>query len=149
MLAIYPDGSLVPYSKGDDITAEALLADGVKDTLSFGPILVEDYKYGNALYDGHLVVRNPRNSIGMVEPGHYVVILCDGRETNSAGLTFRSLADLYMNEGCSVAYNLDGGLTAIIVFMGECINDHLSDDNQLRFRSVPEIIYFATSDLVP
>ncbi len=149
MAAVYPDGRLVCYTADDNITAEDLIAAGVKDTFSFGPILLSDNMYGSNLYGHRLAVANPRTAIGMVEPGHYVVILCDGRQPSSSGLTFRSLADLFETEGCTDAYALDGGQSSAMIFMGNYINTHMNDDNGQYFRPLSEIIYFGTSNQVP
>ena len=105
--------------------------------------------YGSNLYGHRLAVANPRTAIGMVEPGHYVVILCDGRQPSSSGLTFRSLADLFETEGCTDAYALDGGQSSAMIFMGNYINTHMNDDNGQYFRPLSEIIYFGTSNQVP
>ena len=149
MIAIYPDGSLICYSAEDNITCDDLVSAGVKDTLSFGPILLSGGDYGNDLYTNFLSHPNPRNGIGMVEPGHYVVILSDGRQPASAGLSLKSMADLFKAEGCTEAYNLDGGQSATMMFMGEFVNTHLNDYEGIFFRALPEILYFGTSDLVP
>ena len=149
MMAVYPDGYLKCYTSDDGITAEDMLSAEVKNTLSFGPILLSNQQYGNSLYEDRLCAKNPRNSIGMIEQGHYVVILCDGRDPVNSGLTFRSLTDIHYAEGCVEAYNLDGGLSSIMIFMGECINEHFIDEYGKSFRALPEIIYFGTSDLVP
>jgi|GEM_PF-1161460 len=149
MMAIYPDGSLICYSNEDSVTYEDLINDGVKNTLSFGPILLSDSEYGNDIYTNLLSHPNPRNGIGMIEPGHYVVILADGRQPRSAGLSLKSMADLFKEEGCVEAYNLDGGQSATMMFMGEFVNTHINDYEGIFFRALPEIIYWGTSDLVP
>ncbi len=149
MMAIYPDGSFVCYTNEDEITAQELLDSGVQDTLSFGPILISDEKYGTELTSHFLCRQNPRNSIGMIEPGHYVFIVSEGRMPESSGLTLRSLAELFKQEGCPVAYNLDGGQSVAMMFMGEYVNTHDGDVFSGYFRTLPEVIYFGTSDLVP
>jgi hypothetical protein len=62
----------------------------------------------------------------MVEPGHFVVIVCDGA---AAGIQFGHVflpefAQLFVDQGCTTAYNLDGGVSACMVFMGEQLNQH-------------------------
>ena len=47
-----------------------LLADGVRDVFSFGPVLVENGQVNQASGEHRLSRRNnPRTGIGMVEPG--------------------------------------------------------------------------------
>ena len=47
----------------------------------------------------------------------------DGRQTGySAGMTMAQLADLFYQMGCKAAFNLDGGQTAVMAWMGETAN---------------------------
>jgi len=149
MMAIYPDGSLVCYTAEDNIRYEDLLYDGVRDTLSFGPVLINKGDYGNNIYSHFLAGANPRCALGMIEPGHYVLIVVDGRQPGSTGITLKRLADLFLEKGCSVAYNLDGGQSATMMFMGEYVNTHDNDYSCKTFRIIGEIVFFGTSDLVP
>ncbi|MBN2878446.1 MAG: phosphodiester glycosidase family protein [Clostridia bacterium] len=149
MMAIYPDGSLVCYTAEDNIRYEDLLYDGVRDTLSFGPMLINHSDYGKNIYSHFLAGANPRCSLGMIEPGHYVLIVVDGRQPGSTGITLKRLADLFLEKGCSVAYNLDGGQSATMMFMGEYVNTHDNDYSCKTFRIIGEIVFFGTSDLVP
>lgn len=56
--------------------------------------------------------KNPRCGIGQIAPGHFVAILADGRQDNySNGLTLTQFAELFIEEGCTMAYNLDGGVS--------------------------------------
>ena len=143
MLAIYPDGRFVTYEKGDTISADGLIEDGVMNTFSFGPVLVEDGFLSPSAPNSKVAVRNPRSAIGMVEPGHYVSIVVDGRSSKSRGLTTVALGELFADEGCDVAYNLDGGGTISAVFMGNMMK--LST----HYRNIPDMLYFGSSDLVP
>ena len=149
MMAIYPDGSLLCHTADENIRYEEFLYAGVRDTLSFGPILLTKGEYGNDIYTNFLAGANPRCALGMVEPGHYVIILADGRQPNSSGITLKRLADLFIEEGCVEAYNLDGGQSAAMMFMGEYVNTHQFDYTGSGFRAIGEIVYFGTSDLVP
>jgi exopolysaccharide biosynthesis protein len=60
----------------------------------------------------------------MVEPGHYVYIMVEGRmeKTRSQGITMKELAKLMRAKGCENAINLDGGQTAVLIFMGQQLN---------------------------
>jgi exopolysaccharide biosynthesis protein len=84
----------------------------------------------------------------MVEPNHFVVICCDGRSIRSKGLKLRALADIFSELGCTEAYNLDGGQSMSLVFMGELLNDHSDDRGDSSLRRMPEIVYIGESDLV-
>jgi len=45
------------------------------------------------------------------------------QETYSEGLTMVQLSELMHELGCSVAYNLDGGQSAEMIFQGEMLNE--------------------------
>lgn len=143
MLAIYPDGTFETYEKGDTISAERLIEDGVKTSLSFGPVLVEDGFLSTSAPISKVAVRNPRSAIGMVEPGHYVSIVVDGRSSESRGLTTVALGELFVDEGCTVAYNLDGGGTVSVTFLGNMM------ELKTHYRNIPDMLYFGSSDIVP
>ncbi len=152
LLAMYPDGTMVVFSNSDKITYGELIDAGVVNTLSFGPILLKDSEKAEACVDPGYYISgaNPRCAWGMVEPGHYVNIVADGRQPSvSRGMSFYTLSDYFQSLGCSVAYNLDGGQTAAISFMGKFLNTHQNDVMYQNHRPVQEIIYFGTSDLVP
>ena len=120
---------------GDDLTMRIyhpreisgldLMDSGVVTSYSFGPILVENGQV-NPDADKHRVFKeNPRCGVGMVEPGHFVAIVSDGRdETRAFGYTLGEFAQLFVDQGAQIAYNLDGGSSAAMVFMGEHINWH-------------------------
>ena len=62
-------------------------------------------------------------------------------------------AQLFVDQGCTTAYNLDGGVSACMVFMGEQLNQHgnkrvgtYQDSYQRR---VPDGLVWGYSDQVP
>jgi len=109
-LAILSDGTFQIVDE-DTTSAESLLNEGALQVLSFGPALVND---GEIAVSQNTEVEqaktsNPRTAIGMISPLHYVIIVSDGRTSKSEGLSLYQLAGLFKEEGCTVAYNLDGG----------------------------------------
>ena len=120
--AIYPDGGVRLFQNGET-TGKALEAEGARDVLSFGPILVQNGEISprsSAFGD----VDNPRTAFGMVEKGHYWCVLLEGRlaSTYSQGGSCMWMADTMKRLGCTQAINLDGGQTACMIFMGQRIN---------------------------
>ena len=153
-LAIYPDMSMRIFAKWET-RAKTLLEDGVENTFSFGPTLInngvvnDDAKY-------HRIRRiNPRAGIGYYEPGHYLAIVVDGRQKEySVGLPIEDFAALFVQYGCPLAYNLDGGLSAGMIFMGEQLNSHSGQrsgaKNDISYqRAVPDGLMFGYSEQVP
>ena len=80
-----------------------------------GPVLVERrVSCLRARPNSKVAVRNPRSAIGMVEPGSLCQHSGGWHEARkSRGLTTVALGELFADEGCKVAYNLDGGGTDI------------------------------------
>jgi exopolysaccharide biosynthesis protein len=145
-LAFYPDGSLRVF-KPKTTTPQKLLGDGVKNTFSFGPTLIDGGKIQSGLDRHRLRRNNPRTAVGMIEPNHYVVVVVDGRQKNySAGMTLTELANVFKQYGCQVAYNLDGGRSATMSFMGKNISKY--GGSLTGQRNVPDALMFGYSDLV-
>ena len=108
-LAIYKDGSFkVIYE--NEISADQLVKDGVVNLLAFGPSLVED---GVITVDtnsevGQSMASNPRTAIGIIDENHYIIVVSDGRTSESEGLSLYQLAEVMKSYGVKTAYNLDG-----------------------------------------
>lgn len=148
-LAIYEDGTMKIYDE-TKTNAEDLIKQGVKDTLSFGPVLVRDGKaeadYDVYAVDGDNIIRNniasenPRTGIGYYDKYHYCFIVVDGRkEGYSKGVTLREFAKIFENLGCEIAYNLDGGNSSNMYFMGNKVN--VSSQPGDGEREISDIVY--------
>ena len=147
MLAFMPDGSLKVYHSWEK-TAQEFIDEGVQTVYSFGPYLLLDGKVSERAYANN-ENKNPRCAIGMVEPGHYVAIMCEGRLKRSAGVTISYLAKMMRAKGCQVAFNMDGGQTAVIVFMGKQLNQiGAYDGGKTNSRPTSEVLGFGTSEQV-
>jgi exopolysaccharide biosynthesis protein len=143
--AIYGDGTMKTFTK-TQTTAGRLLSDGAAQAFSFGPMMLDGN--GKVLKKFSLPaiwVTNPRTGIGYIEPDHFVLIVVDGRNPKQGrkGMKQAEFAQLFANLGCKSAYNLDGGGSATMVFMGKVIN-HPSD--KAGERSVGDIAYFGESE---
>lgn len=147
MLAFMPDGSLKVYRSWEK-TAQEFIDEGVQTVYSFGPYLLLDGKVSERAYANN-ENKNPRCAIGMVEPGHYVAIMCEGRLKRSAGVTISYLAKMMRAKGCQVAFNMDGGQTAVMVFMGKQLNQiGAYDGGKTNSRPTSEVLGFGTSEQV-
>ena len=142
-LVIYQDGSMEVIREGDT-TAEELLENGAVQVMCFGPGLVEDGEV--AVSDGEEVGQsmrsNPRTAIGWISDNHYVLVVSDGRTSESAGLSLYQLAQFMDSLGCKTAYNLDGGGSSTMVFNGNVINNPTSGHG-IKERSVSDIVYIS------
>ena len=141
-LAIYKDGSFkVIYE--DQISAEQLVNDGVVNLLAFGPALVEN---GEIAVDtntevGQAMASNPRTAIGMIDENHYIIVVSDGRTSESEGLSLYQLAEVMKSYGAKTAYNLDGGGSSTLYFNGQVINKPTTGGNKISERAVSDIVY--------
>ena len=148
MLAFFEDGRLDVF-RSYEITAQELVDQGAYAVYSFGPYLMKDGKLSAMAYNSNDAL-NPRCAVGMVEPGHYVAIMAEGRlKDRSAGLTVSYLAKLMRAKGCQNAFNLDGGQTAVMIFMGKQINKiGAYDGGKTNSRKTCEIMGVGYSDQV-
>ena len=141
-LAIYKDGSFkIIYE--DQVSADQLVKDGVVNLLAFGPFLVEN---GEIVVDtnsevGQSMSSNPRTAIGIIDENHYIIIVSDGRTSESEGLSLYQMAEIMKSYGVKTAYNLDGGGSSTLYFNGQVINKPTTNGNTISERSVSDIVY--------
>ena len=141
-LAIYKDGSFkIIYE--DQISAEQLVKDGVINLLAFGPALVEngEIAVGKNQEVGQAMASNPRTAIGIIDENHYIIVVSDGRTSESEGLTLYQLAEVMKSYGAKTAYNLDGGGSSTLYFNGQVINKPTTGGNKISERAVSDIVY--------
>lgn len=141
-LAIMADGSFRIAEEGV-VPADSLMADGAVHILSFGPSLLENGEISVTPSDevGKAMADNPRTAIGIYDPGHYVLVVSDGRTKESTGLTLYELAGFLQQLGLTTAYNLDGGGSSTMVFMGNVVNNPTTNGRRITERSVSDIVY--------
>ena len=120
MLALFDDGDMQVY-RANELTARQLIGMEARDVLSFGPVLVRDGVLGT-FPEVRGATPQPRAGIGMYAPGHYLAIIAEGRIKESAGLSSKEFGELFLSLGCTTAFNLDGGWTSAMVFMGRQLN---------------------------
>lgn len=149
-LAFYQDGHVEVYDE-TATTADELIADGVWNTLSFGPAIVEDgsvlagiedvevdTNFGNHSIQGE----QPRTAVGVIDDNHLVFVVVDGRDEGySRGVTMTELADIMVSLGATTAYNLDGGGSSTLYFDGEVVNQPSNGGE----RGTSDILYIAGS----
>lgn len=118
-----------------------MIDNGVRFSLAFGPILVEDgkaVKIKNPYRVGEVDIPNARAAICQVDSLHYLIALSSPQPPYDSGLTLDKFAKRLQEFGVDKAYNLDGGRSGTLV-----MNDQLI--NYVYERKVSDIIYFATA----
>ena len=146
-LSLYADGRMEVHSPGE-LSGEAYLERGALDVLSFGPILLRNGET-DARLDGNFTAMEPRSAIGMVEPGHYIGLMVEGRNKRSNGASLAFVAQRLKTRGCTLAFNLDGGQTAAMIFMGELVMETGKYNGYSNTRAQPDIIGIGHSTQVP
>lgn len=120
------DGTMNLYYAGQVLLDDEFFAQYPLHAWSFGPILLDGSgqpRTEGFNCDGYVADRHPRCAIGYYEPGHYCLVVVDGRTKNySYGVTMAELSLLMYDLGCYKAYNLDGGLTAMMWFNGALVS---------------------------
>ena len=145
ILLVMKDGTFkaMPRGRYPGGQGEQLIAEGVEQAFMFGPLLVDEgeivelpEKYFISMKDN---ITEPRTAIGQVDDNHYVFIVVDGRRDgwSENGMTLKRLQQIFVEEGCRIAYNLDGGGSSTLIFNGERINKSSGS----RERDVSDIIY--------
>jgi len=147
-LAFYTDGTVKVYDE-TKTTAQRLLDDGVWNTLSFGPALVEDGEVVDGIEDAEVDTNignhsiqgdQPRTAVGVIDDDHLVFVVVDGRDTGySTGVTLTELAGIMTSLGATTAYNLDGGGSSTMYFDGEVVNRPSNGGE----RGTSDILYLA------
>ena len=149
-LAIYKDGSMKIYDEAQT-SAQQLVDDGVWNTMSFGPALIEnsiiasnlgiveiDTNFGNHSIQG----ANPRTGVGVIDNNHFIFIVVDGRSSGySRGLTLTEFAQVFKDLGCTDAYNIDGGGSSTMFFMGRVVNNPLGKNKE---RGTSDILFISS-----
>ena len=141
-LAIYKDGSFkIIYE--DQISADQLVKDGVVNLLAFGPALVEngEIAVGTNEEVGQAMASNPRTAIGIIDENHYIIVVSDGRTSESKGLSLYQMAEVMKSYGVKTAYNLDGGGSSTLYFNDQVINKPTTGGNKISERAVSDIVY--------
>ena len=139
VLALYPDHRMSVHPANEK-SAETLIKEGARDVLSFGPWLVRDGQINKEGVAGFGVTQQPRAGLGMVAPGHFVHIVVESRTSKSKGVNTAWLADRFMDLHCQTAFNLDGGQTAVLIFMGQQLNEIGKYDNKTNSREQNEVM---------
>lgn len=143
LLVIDQNGDFIPYTTSPaepEAAAETFLAEGVWQTLVFGPVLVAE---GEAVplpekFFISTAAKEPRTAIAQKGPLHYLLLVVDGRQAGySVGVSLGRLQELLLEHGAITGFNLDGGGSSTLYFDGEIINKPANGGQ----RHVPDILF--------
>ena len=121
---IEPSGAY-PWRLARENKAVLLLSGRVADLSDPNRALVAEGEAVTARFDQPGRGVDARTGVGMLEEGHYLAVVADGRQPGySVGLTLSELADALLEHGAWTAYALADGRETALVFMGEQLNHH-------------------------
>ncbi len=118
-------GSIVGFDKNNvlivgNITRTEAEKLGIRDCVSFGPILVVNGEPATIAGDSGSL--NPRTAIGQRADGTVIFLCVDGRMPSSLGASYSDLIDIMIEFGAVNAANLDGGSSSHMIYNGEYVN---------------------------
>lgn len=105
------------------MTGQQALDRGIRDALSFGPVLVMNGKASTVKGSGSGL--NPRTAIGQRADGAVLLLVIDGRQPASLGATYADLIDIMLDFDAVNAANLDGGNSTGMYYKGSLVNKGL------------------------
>jgi hypothetical protein len=101
---------------------------GVADSVGGFPVLMDEGQVASNCFTD-LCERHPRTGIGITAENVALLLVVDGRSSESAGLTIMQFGQLFKQLGATNAVNLDGGGSSTMVVKGKIRNEP-SDGNE-------------------
>lgn len=116
---------IIGFDKDDifiigNMTGKQALDAGIRDAVSWGPLLIVNGVPANVTGTGGGV--NPRTAIGQRADGAVLLLIIDGRQTHSLGATLNDLINVFIDFEAVNAANLDGGGSTVFYYGGEIYN---------------------------
>lgn len=155
---IYTFISPLANHEGSNPVAEPVASQGIPyENLLFGlgggPMLIKNNEiqitYDEEVFWGSgvgLNNRDPRSAIGYTADHHIILLVVDGRQTASTGLSLPELAHVMKQLGCYEAINLDGGGSSQIAIDNQLIN---KPEGGTYMRPVPTLWAVVHRDSLP
>ena len=101
------------------MTAEELTAQGYRDVIEFGPLLMLDGERADISGNGGGVA--PRTAIGQTADGKVLLLVTGGRDLSGLGASLCEVQDIMEEFGAVSALNLDGGYSSCMYYDGRVI----------------------------
>lgn len=126
------DGTIDIYGPGL-LDAQQLVDRGAYQSWVFGPSLLEENGKAKEsfLTWSYIKQSHPRTAIGYFEPGHYCLLLVDGRQKGTRGMFPDEMAKVFEELGCKAAYNLDGGHCSFMTFQDWVANHPYKPEHEI------------------
>ena len=119
-----PNMAGIPYSQEDSVAGSFWMA---RDAVSAGPMLLEDGQPRVAIdeevfFQTTIPEVHPRTAAGVDADGRLLLMVVDGRQRSSRGVSLDELAGLMLEFGAIDALNLDGGGSSTFIVRDELLN---------------------------
>ena len=140
------DGVMKTYTPGTYSAAEILESEPWQ-VWCFGPELLDSEGRAKEEFNtsANIMKQNPRTAIGYYEPGHYCLVVIDGRLMgNSNGASMKALSEFMADLGCKAAYNLDGGASSGMAFDRKLISKPSGGG-----RAVSDVVMICEPEFMP
>lgn len=126
------DGTMDIYEP-DQVNLQQLIDRGAYQSWIFGPSLLDENGRAKESFLTWSYIRqsHPRTAIGYYEPGHYCLLLVDGRQKTSRGMFLEEMAKVFEDLGCRAAYNLDGGHCSFMIFGDKTANHPYKPEHEV------------------
>lgn len=126
------DGTMKIYQP-EELNTQQLIQDGAYQSWIFGPSLLDENGKAKTSFLTWDYIRqsHPRTAIGYYEPGHYCLLVVDGRQKDSRGMFLDEMAGLFENLGCKAAYNLDGGHCSFMTMQGNVVSHPYKPEHEI------------------
>ncbi len=99
---------------------------GIQEAVTFGPVLIENYKDVFDRNTQNLRVLNPRTAIGQSTDGTFLLLVVDGRGPSSFGAWYEDTIEIFQRYDTANAANLDGGNSTAMIYNGQYVNNTVS-----------------------
>ena len=147
---ITKEGYLKTYTANSTLKDRAL-ADGLKYTFGFYPVLINNYKYDAASVAARLKVEDKKApdiklAVCQIDKNNFAIITSwnfstDLSDRRTYGLTHEELGDIMLGLKCKTGINLDGGSS--VTYMYKKSSDSISYIRKSTKPDRPDILYFA------
>ena len=127
------DGTMDIYQP-QQLNLQQLIDRGAYQSWIFGPSLLDENGKAKDRFLTWDYIRqsHPRTAIGYYEPGHYCLLLVDGRQDSSRGMFLDEMAKVFETLGCKAAYNLDGGHCSFMTLKNQVANHPYKPEHEVE-----------------
>ena len=143
-LLVMRDGTFIALPRGTYAAGDGqkYIDEGAVQSFTFGPLLVNDgvavelpEKYIISTKD---TIREPRTAIGQAKDGTVIMMVVDGRQMHSFGISIERCGEIMEQYGAYQASMLDGGSSSVMVYRGREITSPTTLSQNEEGRYLPD-----------